>query len=394
MNRIIALDAYNGAFLWLLAIADLRRANLPRDAANWCTDSDHLYVAVNGECWVLDSYTGRRTSAFQLPDEHRRKTHDWGYVANEGDKLFGSSVKKGSVYVDFWGSERWNDGKGSAGDGTDKVCSDDLFAYDKKSRKRSWVHRNGVIINTTIAVSDGRVCFVACRNPEMKAVASGRQRLLSAKDRRRGRTDGVAKEALWQDQYLVALDSETGSKLWEQRIDTVDGLVVFYLGCAEGRIVIASSAHGEDHLYVFDAVDGRQQWHASQAWTRDNHGAHSQHPAVVGSTVYQVPCAYDLKSGKLLTDQMMGGKGTRKCGTYAATAGALIYRGRSLLSMWDMKSEAESNWPRLRSSCWLSTIPAAGMLLSPEGGGGCSCGHWMETSLGFAPRLPIEGGSR
>ncbi|MFT4559734.1 MAG: hypothetical protein ACI92S_005127, partial [Planctomycetaceae bacterium] len=26
-----------------------------------------------------------------------------------------------------------------------------------------------------------------------------------------------------------------------------------------------------------------------------------------------------------------------------------------------------------------------GMLLAPEGGGGCSCGSWMETSIGFMP---------
>jgi hypothetical protein len=25
------------------------------------------------------------------------------------------------------------------------------------------------------------------------------------------------------------------------------------------------------------------------------------------------------------------------------------------------------------------------MLLSPEGGGGCSCGTWLETSIGFMP---------
>jgi hypothetical protein len=25
------------------------------------------------------------------------------------------------------------------------------------------------------------------------------------------------------------------------------------------------------------------------------------------------------------------------------------------------------------------------MVLSPEGGGGCSCGNWLETSIGFAP---------
>ncbi|MCZ6539858.1 MAG: methyltransferase domain-containing protein, partial [Chloroflexi bacterium] len=255
MNRIIALDAYNGAFLWLLEIANLRRANLPRDAANWCADDNRLYVAVNGECWVLDAYTGRRTAVFRLPNQTNEKTHDWGYVANAGDRLFGTSVKKGATYLDFWGSERWNDGRGTTGDGTDKVCSDELFACDKHSGKTAWVYRDGVIINSTIAIGDGRVCFVECRHPDMKAAVSGRARLLTAKDRRRGRTEGVAKETLWQQQYLVSLDAETGEKLWEQSIDTVDGLVVFYLVYAEGRILIASSAHGEYHLYVFDAAD-------------------------------------------------------------------------------------------------------------------------------------------
>ena len=49
--------------------------------------------------------------------------------------------------------------------------------------------------------------------------------------------------------------------------------------------------------------------------------------------------------------------------------------------------EAVTSWYNLRPSCWLSTVPANGMVLSPEGGGGCSCGNWLETSIGFAPRL-------
>ena len=58
---------------------------------------------------------------------------------------------------------------------------------------------------------------------------------------------------------------------------------------------------------------------------------------------------------------------------------------KSLQDQVDSLQAQLSSWPRLRSSCWLSTIPAAGMLLSPEGGGGCSCGIWMETSIGFMP---------
>ena len=32
----------------------------------------------------------------------------------------------------------------------------------------------------------------------------------------------------------------------------------------------------------------------------------------------------------------------------------------------------------------------AGLLLSPEGGGGCSCGSWMETSIGFIPTTLLK----
>ncbi len=389
MNRMIALDAYNGAFLWLLEIGDLRRANIPRDAANWCADENQLYVVIKGECWVIDGYTGKRKAVLELPDEKKQLTHEWGYIANVGNMLFGSSVKQGDIYTEFWGRERWNDGKGSPGDGTDKVVSDDLFAYHKQSGKKAWIYRNGAIINTSIAAGDGRVFFVESRNPQVKKMVSGRARMLSAKDRRRGRNNGVAKEMLWKDQYLVALDAETGNVIWEKPIDTADGRVVFYLVYAEGRLVISSSAFGEYHVYNYDAGTGRQEWHVKQKWVRDNHGAHNQHPAVVAGKVYQVPNVYDLKTGKLLESNMMGGAIGRKCGTYAATEKAILYRGSSKLSMWEMGSDYVTDWTRLRSSCWLSSIPAAGLILSPEGGGGCSCGQWMESSFGFAPRSPV-----
>ena len=60
-------------------------------------------------------------------------------------------------------------------------------------------------------------------------------------------------------------------------------------------------------------------------------------------------------------------------------------------TMWNAESNDLSKWERLRPDCWISTIPADGMILSPEGGGGCSCGSWLETSIAFAPksRAPI-----
>ncbi|MCH8044319.1 MAG: hypothetical protein IID44_11435 [Planctomycetes bacterium] len=73
------------------------------------------------------------------------------------------------------------------------------------------------------------------------------------------------------------------------------------------------------------------------------------------------------------------------CGTYAAAKNVFISRLGNL-GVWSPASGKTSTWARLRSDCWLSTIPASGMILSPEGGGGCSCGGWFETSIVFAPQ--------
>lgn len=367
LNRIAALDSYNGAMLWSLEIPALRRVNMPRDAGNWCADPDHLFVAIKDRCWVMAAGTGELRHTFTLAEASWRTSHEWGYVARAGDLVYGSSVKAGAAYTDFWGGESWYDG--TSGPGTEKICSDDLFARAIGDGELKWRYQNGVVINSTIGIADGRVLFVECRNPGVKALTTSR----------------IGSPKLWMDQFLVALDARTGTKLWEQPIDTADGIVVFYLLAAEAKVFIASSAAGKYHLYAFSAADGKSLWSATHDWPHDNHGGHMQHPVVVRNTIFLEPCGYDAATGKRLTNDVGRHGG---CATYAATSNALIYRGEGgRIAMWDMDSSAVTSWYNLRPSCWLSTVPANGMVLSPEGGGGCSCGNWLETSIGFAPRI-------
>ena len=63
----------------------------------------------------------------------------------------------------------------------------------------------------------------------------------------------------------------------------------------------------------------------------------------------------------------------------------LVYRAGNV-TLWDFEQDKASSWGRLRPDCWISTIPACGLILSPEAGGGCSCGVWMETSIAFRPK--------
>lgn len=365
LNRLIVLDSYNGAVLWSKEIPDLRRVNMPRDAGNWCVDPERLFVAVKNRCWVMSAADGERLRTCPLAAPELQRSHEWGYVARAGDLLYGSSVKQGSSYTEFWGGESWYDA--TSGTGTEKVCSDDLFALSAAGGDLKWRYHDGVIINSTIGIADGKVLFVECRHPEVKALTTGR----------------IGARQLWEDQHLVALNAQTGEKLWDQPVTVAAGGAVFYLVAANQQVFLMSSAKGQYHLYAYGSADGKSLWEVSHAWPRDNHGGHLQHPVVVRQSVFLEPCGYEAASGKLLTKDVGAHGG---CATYAATLNALVYRGEAgRISMWDMDRKAVSSWYNLRPSCWLSTVPANGMVLSPEGGGGCSCGNWLETSIGFAP---------
>ncbi|MHC4982405.1 MAG: SAM-dependent methyltransferase [Planctomycetota bacterium] len=365
LNRIIALDSYNGALLWVMEIPDLRRVNMPRDASNWCADEDRLYVVVGDKCWVLDAAGGRRVLTCRLPDPADGEKYDWGYVARQGDKLYGSQVKKGSAYTEYWGGANWYDKP--TGYGTHKVCSDMLFSCQAATGKTVWKYSRGLIINTAIAVGGGRIYFVESRNRE--AMASPTHRVETPK--------------LWEEMHMVALNADTGEVLWDKPIKTVPGTVVFYLSYAKGRLLVTSSSAGRYHLYTYDAKSGSPGWSGGHGWPSRHHGGHMQHPVIVDDTIFLEPHGYNLADGRVVVRAIGRREG---CATYAASRSALFYRGAGRrVSVWGIRTGRVTNWLNLRPSCWLSIIPANGMLLAPEGGGGCWCGNWIETSLGFAP---------
>lgn len=365
LNRIAAIDAYNGSILWSMEIPALRRVNMPRDASNWCADKDAIYVAIQDRCWRLDGLNGDLKQSYAMPPTIDRKNYEWGYIANQDSLIYGSAVKKGSVYTEFFGEDSWYDQ--TSGYGTGKICSDLLFASDKKNGNVVWDYQNGTVINTTITIGEGKLFFVESRHPALKDLQTSR----------------IESPELWLDQFLVALDAKTGQKLWEKSIDTHDGIVVFYLAYTDSSLLITSSGNGGYHLYSYNAQDGNRNWEADHPWPNNNHGGHMQHPAITGQAVYLEPCGYDLKTGNRITDKLGRHEG---CATYAAASGALIYRGKDRrISLWDIKTGVTTGWVNLRPSCWLSVIPAGGMVLAPEGGGGCSCGNWLETSIVFSP---------
>ncbi len=366
MNRMIALDAFNGAVLWSLEMPDLRRVNIPRDCSNWCADRKHLF-AVTGDCvWRIDAATGQMIETVQMPETPQGE-FDWGYVGVTDDAIIGTAVKAGSAYQAYWSKGAWYDGQGDAA--TAKVCGSAIFSIDKKYGTVRWSRQVDAVVHSTIAVTADRMYFVEVDDSELAKRKTGK----------------LSNKQIWPSASIVCLDLKTGEQIWNQPVPQQADSQVIAFGIANDRqFVFESSANNEFQFVSLDAKTGQQQWQQSSKWPSDNHGAHMQHAVLMNGKIFVQPSILDAATGKLLKTDTLGKR--RGCATPIGAGNSIIYRGGSgPVSLWSLAKEEPSEFARLRPSCWLSTIPAQGMLFSPEAGGGCSCGGWMECSIGFAP---------
>ncbi|UCF16551.1 MAG: methyltransferase domain-containing protein, partial [Phycisphaerales bacterium] len=134
LDRVLAMDSYNGSIYWSLEIPGLLRVNTPRDCGYVSADRGGLYMAVDDDCWFLDGDTGARTRTYRLDDDGL----EWGYVGIVRDKLYGSAQLDGAHYTNIWGNGKtgWYDA--ASGSVNDKVCSKYVFAHNKITSNRIW----------------------------------------------------------------------------------------------------------------------------------------------------------------------------------------------------------------------------------------------------------------
>ena len=370
-ERIAAMSVYNGSLLWMKDIPGMMRMNVSRDCSNWACDESYLFVVSRNTLMRIDQQTGEvvQTYGMQLPND---TTCHWGYIGVLSDQLIGSTTTKEAQFTVYHGggNEGWYDAK--QGPNSYKVISNRLFSVDKQSGDLTWEYLpKGAIINPTIAVYGEKLVFVESRSVNAESKRSGR-----------GGDD------LYQDTHLVAINCYTGELIYDQPFRTIEAKTAYYLAANTGKCVVVASYDKMYDIHTFDIETGKEVWKQQVKWFHSDHGAHMSKPAIAGDRLVVKPYIYNLHTGQQETYNMP--KAGHGCAHYALSDNAIFYRGGSC-TMFDFDTRVFSKWERLRPDCWLSTIPAQGMILSPEAAGGCSCGLWYETSMVFAPisRAPI-----
>lgn len=371
-ERVIAVDAYSGHVFWSKELPGFNRMNIIRDCSNWAADDDFIYTIINDNLIKINNENGNINAIIPVEKSNNNEPNDWGYVSVSNDLIIGSSIPKGSSYLNYYGGAGWYDG--TKGPLTDKVVSYKLFAKNVNSLDNVWAYEKAstFIINPTITISGNTMSFIESRNPRFKLSEDFR-----------------ADPSVFKNLYMVSLNIETGEVNWEKPINIEPGVAVFYMAGGKDYNVLVSSIDGKYYIQTFNASTGELVWKQEQKWFSGDHGGHLGKPAIVNNRLLIKFHIYKLDTGELQEQKLP--KAGHGCASYALTEQSAFYRGGSV-TQFNFDTDKFTQWDRLRPDCWISTIPAQGLVLSPEAGGGCSCGNWLETSMVFTPksRAPIS----
>jgi outer membrane protein assembly factor BamB len=367
-NTVRAYDAYNGLKLWERRIRGALRVSVTHDSGNSAVNDDSMFVTVGDGCVQLDAATGETVRTHQVPPASDGKPRKWGYIAVDGDILYGSRTERGRT-------------------------ADCVFAIDLDSGRQLWKHDAAGISQGSIAISRSRFHFAASGVTEEQ-----RKEAIEEQTREVHRLSNEERAALLKKlekaavYNVVALDAESGEKLWEKPVE-ITGAVGGAYWCSLGAIC------SNDTLVLFGVfLDGHYwtQFFSGQFESREVVALSAQdgytrwrkrigyrvRPVVVGETLHAEPWAYDLVSGQQRKrihpvtgreEPWQFARPGHHCGAPAASPHMLLFRSLNL-GWYDLDNDfGTQHFGGQRTGCWINFIPANGLLMMPEASSGCMC---------------------
>ncbi len=385
-HDIIAVDAYNGREMWNRHLENVGRFPPTHRGGNIVADENSVYCLQGPKCLRLDAQTGRtlKEYVFPLGQAHRRAMAEllgnyppdvgasrivWEYLGVSGEHLVGTlgneiEAQPGQTpYSKAIQQSRY------------------IFAFDKVTGELLWEHLAQRAVSPVAIVADRRNLYFLDRSDE----------ILYQQSKRRARTDGLASS-------LKALDLETGELRWvknavpleRKALMLKDDVIVALPNPAE-----KTTDEGDNGVAVYSTVNGELLWEKKtlKEVSDPARGWVIRHSFIVGDTLF-LPWAFDLRTGKerlLRSNPLTGAQerftlfGKNFCGTVAAGEDIVAYRSASV-GFAEIATDSGSHWfPETRPSCWISVIPAGGIVLAPEGYSSCICPYNYKTSLALVP---------
>jgi len=212
-STIMAYDAYNGQFLWERDNSKAFRTGVfqNQNPGNLVGNDDHVFVLVRDVVEQLDAATGELIASHKLPPEFQ-ENREWGYVAYQDGKLFGTAtVRKELEQRLRRRGRRFED------------ATDVLFAIDVETGKHLWQYQGKSIVHHTIALGPNRAYFIdSTLTPEQRQALVDEDKSELAKLTGEEAKKAEARMKRIDARLAVGLDALTGKKLWETPVDVTD----------------------------------------------------------------------------------------------------------------------------------------------------------------------------
>ncbi len=381
-NVVMAYDSYNGVLLWKRDIPGAMRTRLKRsECGNLAACENSFFIAVGDKCLQLDAETGQTRQSYNMPASES-SSNRWGYLAYVDGVLYGSAMRQTGV-------------------------SDSVFAIDTQSGETLWQYEGKNIINLTIAIGDGWLFLVdSSLTPEQREqlLRQDKSHLMNLSGEEAKKAEAAQKKL--DLRLAVALDAQTGGKLWERAVDVTD---CSNIGIGGGEltamyrdgVVVLCGANANGHYWrqFLSGEFSRRRLVALSAkngevlWAEDANYRHR--PLIIGGMVLAEPWAFDLKTGRQRTRNhpLTGAETTwqflrpgHHCGAISACQQMLLMRS-GFTSYYDLQNDSGvRHFAGHRLGCWINAIPADGLVLAPEASAGCICLFPIVCSIALEPR--------
>jgi outer membrane protein assembly factor BamB len=358
INGLRAVDAYNGRPLWEFSLPGVLKpynaehlVGAAATGSNFCVSSKGVFIRAGGKCYRLDVATGRKLAEFDAPPKPDGKPGTWGFIAVDGDTVFGSVADDRHIVKHAYGKSDMS-----------QLFTESLsfFAVDAETGSRKWTYEaKHSIRHNAVAIGGGKVYLI--------------DRPQAAKDK----PDG-AKTDPHPPGELLAMDAATGKVLW--RAKDVYGTTLS-LSVAHKALLMSyqptsfrlpSELGGR--MAAFHADDGKQLW--------DNKATYATRPLINDRTVYAQGGAWDLLTGAA---RPFAFKRSYGCGQFAGSSNMMLFRSATL-GYYDLtERKGTISYGGIRPGCWINAIPAGGVVLVPDASAACQCSYLNQAWIALAP---------